>query len=161
MAKRPALHNPIVTAGLKWPPEMWPTAYAIVKTVKPKARATPTNPIPRWGNPAASTAAPQPPNTSQNVPKNSATTRRDISIPIGCLLRSGLEDRRSPSSCEAHDHRARPDSIRTAARILRLSGLPDRTRLRGFSRLSIRLLKSGPANGWNPSHLRPPMPRLR
>src|SRR5258708_37218895 len=38
--------------------------------------------MPRLGNPAASTAAPQPPNTSQNVPKNSAATRRPVSLPI-------------------------------------------------------------------------------
>ena len=41
-----AVAKPTVTAGLKWPPEMWPTAYAIVSTVNPKARETPTNPIP-------------------------------------------------------------------------------------------------------------------
>ncbi len=38
-------------AGLKWAPEMWPTAYAIVTTVRPKARATPRKPIPSWTDP--------------------------------------------------------------------------------------------------------------
>lgn len=57
---------------MKCPPEMCPTAYAIVKTVKPNARATPANPIPNSGIPAANNALPQPPKTSQYVPKNSA-----------------------------------------------------------------------------------------
>src|SRR3954447_18796799 len=52
----------------------------MVRTVKPKARETPTKPMPRFGNPAARTAAPQPPNTSQKVPKTSAAIHRDISM---------------------------------------------------------------------------------
>src|SRR4051794_22485087 len=36
--------------------------------------------MPRSGKPAAKTAAPQPPNTSQKVPKTSAAIRRDLSI---------------------------------------------------------------------------------
>jgi hypothetical protein len=49
----------------------------MVRTVRPNASATPTNPIPRFpipafGNAAARTALPHPPNTSQNVPTNSA-----------------------------------------------------------------------------------------
>jgi hypothetical protein len=40
----------------------------MVSTVRPKASETPTNPIPSSGKPAASTALPQPPKTSQNVP---------------------------------------------------------------------------------------------
>src|SRR4051812_10494456 len=55
----------------------------MVSTVRPKAKETPRKPMPRFGKAAASTAAPQPPNTSQNVPKNSATARRDIS---GCMV---------------------------------------------------------------------------
>jgi hypothetical protein len=58
-----------------------------VSTVKPNAKATPRNPIPVSGNFAAKTAAPQPPNTSQNVPKNSAATRRDMSFSITVLPR--------------------------------------------------------------------------
>jgi hypothetical protein len=46
-------------------------ANAMVNTVKPKARATPSTPIPE----AANTALPQPPNTSQNVPNNSVVER--------------------------------------------------------------------------------------
>src|SRR5664279_2914717 len=81
--KRPPATSPTDTAGLKWPPEMGPTAYAIVSTVRPNASATPANPIPRFGNAAASTALPQPPITSQNVPKNSAVARlvNDICFP--------------------------------------------------------------------------------
>ena len=41
----------------------------MVSTVSPKANATPRNPIPRDGKPAARTAAPQPPKVSQKVPK--------------------------------------------------------------------------------------------
>src|ERR1700684_2191047 len=44
----------------------------MVRTVRPKARATPAKAMPRCGKPAASTALPQPPKTSQKVPKNSA-----------------------------------------------------------------------------------------
>src|ERR1043166_7323529 len=50
-------------------------AKAIVSTVNPKAKATPTKPIPRLGNAAARTALPHPPNTNQKVPKNSAKQR--------------------------------------------------------------------------------------
>src|SRR5208282_553391 len=67
--------KPKLIAGFKWQPEMCPMANAMVSTVKPKARATPTNPMPSVGKPAASTAAPHPPKTSQKVPKNSARAR--------------------------------------------------------------------------------------
>ncbi len=72
---RRATASPTVTAGLKWPPEMCPTAYAIVRTASPKARATPSRPTPTPGKPAASTAVPQPASTSQNVPIASAPRR--------------------------------------------------------------------------------------
>src|SRR5580700_10483155 len=72
----------MVMAGFKWHPEMWPMANAMVITVSPNASATPTNPMPNCGNAAAKTAAPQPPKTSQNVPRNSALIRfiNDICI---------------------------------------------------------------------------------
>src|SRR5215472_1470437 len=73
----PPENKPTVTAGLMWHPEMCPIAYAIVSSVKPKASETPTRPTPTLGNPAASTAVPHPPRTSQNVPMNSAATRLD------------------------------------------------------------------------------------
>ena len=75
----------MVTAQLKCPPEMWPTAYAMVSTVNPKAKLTPRNPMPSDGKSAASTALPQPANVSQKVPKNSAPRRRHMSMfpPLG------------------------------------------------------------------------------
>src|SRR5262245_43665440 len=79
--------SPIVTAGFRWQPEMWPIPYAIVSTVKPKAKATPRNPIPRFGNAAASTALPQPPNTNQKVPMSSASAR--FAIGMSASFRSG------------------------------------------------------------------------
>src|SRR5580692_1040525 len=83
--------NPRVTAGFRWQPETWPMAKAMVRTVRPKARATPANPMPKEGKPAASTAAPHPPKTSQNVPKNSASAR----LPRGMRISfsSGIRDR--------------------------------------------------------------------
>src|SRR6266498_824392 len=44
----------------------------MVRTVRPNASDTPTKPMPSPGNPAARTALPHPPNTSQKVPNNSA-----------------------------------------------------------------------------------------
>ena len=69
---------------MKWPPEMWPRAYAAVTTVRPKARETPRKPmpvltIPSWKSErkmAAITAAPVPPNTSHSVPSISAIALR-------------------------------------------------------------------------------------
>src|ERR1700733_294593 len=75
--KRPATTRPTETAGLRWQPEMCPMAYAMVSTVRPKANETPSRPIPTLGKPAARTALPQPPKTSQNVPKSSAAARLD------------------------------------------------------------------------------------
>jgi hypothetical protein len=42
----------------------------MVTTVRPNASATPTKPIPSVGKPAVISALPQPPKTSQKVPKN-------------------------------------------------------------------------------------------
>ncbi|MNE51701.1 hypothetical protein D3C76_1048980 [compost metagenome] len=55
-------------------------AKAMVSTVRPNAKDTPSKPIPTSGKAAANTALPQPPNTSQNVPTNSVAERfnRDI-----------------------------------------------------------------------------------
>src|ERR1700730_15827003 len=75
---RPPQQRPTDTAGLRWQPETWPIAYAMVKTVRPNASETPTNPMPSVGNAAANTALPQPPRTSQRVPMNSATKRLDM-----------------------------------------------------------------------------------
>src|SRR6188474_544922 len=56
----------------------------MVRTVRPNASATPTNPIPSCGKAAASTALPQPPNTSQAVPRNSALSFFPISDSYPC-----------------------------------------------------------------------------
>src|SRR5579863_487840 len=72
--------NPTDTAGFRWHPEMWPIANAMVRTVRPNARATPAKPIPRPGKAAASTALPHPPKTSQKVPINSANALFDRGI---------------------------------------------------------------------------------
>src|SRR5712692_738127 len=50
-------------------------AYAMVRTVSPKASETPRNPIPTVGKAAESTALPHPPRTNQKVPRNSAPVR--------------------------------------------------------------------------------------
>src|SRR4029077_11263881 len=67
---------------------MVPNAYTPVSTVRPNASATPRNPIPSDvpsdGNFAANTALPQPPNTNQNVPMNSAASRCSI---VGSRIR--------------------------------------------------------------------------
>src|SRR5271155_1643793 len=81
MGKRLAVTRPMETAGLRWQPETWPMAKAMVRTVSPKAKATPRKPMLKLtpgmkdGNAAAKTAEPQPPKTSQKVPKNSAAAR--------------------------------------------------------------------------------------
>src|ERR1700731_2874622 len=84
---RPPAHNPKLTAGLIWHPEIRPIAYAMVSSVSPKAKATPVKPIPSLEKPAASTALPHPTKTSQNVPMNSAPTRRDRLISQRLLLK--------------------------------------------------------------------------
>src|SRR6201996_7522157 len=59
-------------------------AKAMVSTVRPKARATPTKPMPKAGKAAASTAEPHPPKTSQAVPMNSAASLRVMTHPPFC-----------------------------------------------------------------------------
>ena len=56
-------------------------AKAMVSTVRPKAKDTPSNPIPTSGKAAARTADPQPPRTSHSVPMNSAAS-------FGAIFRS-------------------------------------------------------------------------
>src|SRR5581483_653145 len=65
---RPAANNPQVTAGLKCPPEIGPTAYAIASTIAPMANATVISPA----DGAENSAAPQTELTSANVPMTSA-----------------------------------------------------------------------------------------
>ncbi|CUX32870.1 hypothetical protein AGR7C_Cc260218 [Agrobacterium deltaense Zutra 3/1] len=54
----------------------------MVRTVRPKAKATPRKPMPSSGKPAAKTALPHPPNTSQKVPRNSERSLRLITLPL-------------------------------------------------------------------------------
>src|SRR5262245_12245763 len=71
----------MVTAGLIWQPEIWPKAYTIVTTVRPKAKAIPKTPMPSWGIPALRSALPQPAKTNQKVPSASAANRCPIVPP--------------------------------------------------------------------------------
>src|SRR5215213_8976573 len=75
--------------------------------MKPKARPTPRKPIPSWTwlsvkNSAARTALPQPPNTSQNVPRNSApslaTRDRSRILLLRVVLRADRQSERSHSA---------------------------------------------------------------
>ena len=63
-----------VIAGLKWPPEMCPTAETMIAIARPCARATPTRRL-LW----MKTIEPMPTKISANVPTNSATPRRRAS----------------------------------------------------------------------------------
>src|SRR4029078_9544622 len=85
-------------AGLKCAPDRPPSAYAIVRTVRPNASATPAKPIPRPGKAAASTALPHPPSTSQKVPTISTIDRlpRELQSLLGWL-----------QECEANEARGR------------------------------------------------------
>src|SRR3954466_1441780 len=76
---RPPAQSPTVTAGLKCPPEIGPSAYAAVSTDRPNASETPTKPMPKAGKAPATTALPQPASTSQNVPRNSLDSFAPIS----------------------------------------------------------------------------------
>ena len=77
-AKRPPATRPSVTAGLKCPPEIWPTAKAIARTDRPTANATATRPA----DGAENSAAPHTAVTSVNVPTNSAASSRDMVFPF-------------------------------------------------------------------------------
>src|ERR1700710_2952136 len=83
-ANRPAAARPRVTAGLKWPPEIGPKAYAPIITVRPRAMATPKKPTPSGfpapfpGKTAEKVAVPTRPNTRRNVPTVSAISRARV-----------------------------------------------------------------------------------
>src|SRR5438876_1475516 len=74
---RRVIRKPNVIAGLKWPPEMCPSAETMIAIVTPWATATPI----RDGSwiAAAVTIEPAPMNVSANAPTNSATARRSVS----------------------------------------------------------------------------------
>ena len=97
--KRPLTDRPTETAGFRWQPEIWPMAYAIVRTVRPKAKDTPIKPIPTPRKAAARTALPHPPKTSQNVPMNSAVQRFPISMFCFLFLPSEFVRMDDTASC--------------------------------------------------------------
>ena len=69
---RPVTSIESVTAGLKWPPEMCPTAVTISPIASPFASACPTRSAP-------CSAEPAPKKISANVPTNSAASLRWLS----------------------------------------------------------------------------------
>ena len=74
-AIRPPAAAPMVTAGLKWPPEMWPTAYAITSDGEAEGEGDAEPADADVGVAVvARTAVPQPPKTSTKVPRNSAVS---------------------------------------------------------------------------------------
>jgi hypothetical protein len=70
----PTTHTPVVTTGLKWPPEIWPKFDTMMASTSPKARAMPRSEGTESPPKAVRiTTDPAPMNTSANVPTNSAT----------------------------------------------------------------------------------------
>src|SRR3954451_10513391 len=96
--------NPSVIAGLKCPPEMWPTAETMTAIARPCARAMPTS-VGSW-MPAADMIEPAPTKISVNVPTNSATPRR-----IGSVTRPRLE--RRPDGTETAERGIPPAAEQT------------------------------------------------
>src|SRR2546430_17702828 len=73
-----AIHNPVVTAGLMWPPEMFIVAETITAIPTPCARATMSElTAPAFGPASAVvTTLPAPKKTNTSVPTNSAVRGR-------------------------------------------------------------------------------------
>src|SRR5271154_4632773 len=67
--------KPMVMAGLKWPPEMWPSAQTMMAMARPLASAMPRSPsaFDAWGY-QSTQDAPAPKKTRANVPMNSAVS---------------------------------------------------------------------------------------
>ena len=76
----------IETAGLKWAPEMWPSAYTMTAMTRPKASATDVG-----GSPFA--IAPQPKKTRAKVPRNSAATALKRGLVAAADRRRGARPR--------------------------------------------------------------------
>src|SRR6516162_1686876 len=111
----------------------------MVRTVSPNAKATPRKPIPRFGKPAASTAAPQPPNTSHKVPKNSATTRRGTSFSMGPLPHYDVNTLPVEiGPLKNLGHRVGPPAVTNA----QLTGQYDRTSATGWRDVAKKKLAS-------------------
>src|SRR6188472_3408826 len=68
--------RPIVTAGLRWPPEMVMVALIITESTTAWASAMPISPIPLLGKPPFTTTTAAPTNTNPKVPRASALNRR-------------------------------------------------------------------------------------
>src|SRR5438132_13269855 len=75
-----AIHNPVVTAGLMWPPEMFIVAETITAIPTPCASATTSEvTAPAFGPAtAAATTLPAPTTTNDSVPTNSAVGGRRV-----------------------------------------------------------------------------------
>src|SRR2546429_9124565 len=73
-----AIHNPVVTAGLMWPPEMFIVAETITAIPTPCARATMSEVTAPAFGPASAvvTTLPAPKKTNTSVPTNSAVRDR-------------------------------------------------------------------------------------
>ena len=65
--------NTNVIAGLKWPPEMWPTAVTMTPNVRPVASATSNVPASACG--PRDMIVPAPTNTRANAPTSSTKVR--------------------------------------------------------------------------------------
>src|SRR4051794_40324648 len=89
------MRNPNVTAGLKWAPEMWPTAETMTPIARPCASATPTS-VRLPGTPTTDAIAPQPTKTSVKVPTNSANARLSGWYSTGREATRGLGRRTRP-----------------------------------------------------------------
>src|SRR6266849_7720884 len=108
--------KPMLTAGLKWPPETWPNAETMIAMARPCARAMASRPMPpelcRW---RSTQMEPTPKNTRANVPINSdksfcnvvyiARPPRALRYGGGILTEEGIRSER----CEGRGRRWSPD----------------------------------------------------
>src|SRR5262245_47088400 len=96
----PIAHNPIVTAGLMWQPEIEPIAYAAHNRLRPNAIDTPRTPTDHDG-PAdprvARIPVAGPPTTRMSVPTASASAIRCCWV-ITCSLRRRARRRKAVNS---------------------------------------------------------------
>jgi len=105
----------------KWQPEMCPMAKAIVSTVNPKASETPQQTNAHVGKCRASTALPQPPRTSQNVPK---TPRRIASCCSPCVSGQVVRPRHSKCRIQPAGDNNPVDVERTPSSCIKRSSFP-------------------------------------
>src|SRR3989442_8218654 len=148
--------NAKVIAGLKWPPEIWPSAVTISAMASPWASATPTRSAPR-------AIAPTPTKISVKAPTNSATAR--WLQPSGTSPRLGLGPDVGPqvrwldgrSRTEAGDARDRvpalPQDLSRHAAGRRLASA---RRLQVPALQALRRLRAG--DGRRPATVGPPPP---